>query len=271
MVAFKGDTERAVAAIGGAPVIADPRPAPFPDVAAIVRELDRRQPGARVERVQLDDVATRGQQVRLVVAAPGHLTRAEQWSFDGKGRFLGRLGLTDGNVGLRLYGMLVPLHFGTYGGIILKIVYLMLGLGMATLVATGAQILLARRRDQGRASPRWERVWDGIVWGQPVALLIAALAALSGAAPPLPVYWMATLTILIAAPFVGAIRMILRMATSFMAGMVGVVHLAMARPVTDVGLAVDMALLMTVISFVAMTKISRGRKRLPAQPKMAQA
>jgi uncharacterized iron-regulated membrane protein len=42
---------------------------------------------------------------------------------------------------MRVYGMLVPLHFGTYGGIILKIVYLVLGLGMTTLVATGAQIL----------------------------------------------------------------------------------------------------------------------------------
>ncbi|RZF59185.1 PepSY domain-containing protein [Sphingomonas populi] len=270
MVAFKGDTNRAVAAIAGAPAIADPRPAPFPNLGAIVRELDRRQPGARVESVQLDDVATRGQQVRLVVAAPGHLTRAEVWSFDGNGRFLGRLGLTDGNVGVRIYGMLVPLHFGTYGGIILKIVYLVLGLGMTTLVATGAQILLARRRDQGRASLRWERVWDGIVWGQPVALLVAALGVLLTAAPALPLYWTVTLAILIASPFVGAIRAVLRIVTAIAAGTLGLLHLAMIRPVSDVGLAIDTMLLVIAAGFLLMIGHRRVRERLPVQPGMAE-
>lgn len=257
MVAFKGDTERAVAAIAGAPAIADARAAPVPDVAAIARGVQRRQPGARIEGVQLEDVATRGQQVRLLVTAPGHLTRAEVWSFDGDGRFLGRLGLTDGNVGVRIYGMLVPLHFGTYGGIVLKLVYLVLGLGMAIMVATGAQILLARRRDQGRASPRWERVWDGVVWGQPVALLLAALAALLAAAPPLPIYWLATLAILGASPFLDAIRARLRLATATGCAALGLLHLALVRPMSPMGWCVDLALVATAFAF---TILGAGRR-----------
>lgn len=266
MVAFKGDTQRAVAAIAGPPVIEDARPAPVPDVAAIVRQLQRRQPGARVESVHLEDVGTRGQQVRLLVAAPGHLTRAEEWSFDGDGRFRGRLGLTDGNVGIRLYGMLVPLHFGTYGGIVLKIVYLVLGLGMAVMVATGGQILLARQRDQGRALPRWERVWDGVVWGQPVAMLISPLAVLLTASPPLPFYWATTIAILVASPFMGATRAMLRLATAVLAGALGLLHLFLVRPQTGVGVVIDLSLVTLAAGFVLMARRGHeGRRVLQAR------
>lgn len=250
MVAFKGNTERAISALSGPPAIEDARPAPLPDVAAIARDVERRQPGARIESLQLDDVATRGQQVRLFVTAPGHLTRAEGWTYDGNGRFLGRLGLTDGNVGVRIYGMLTPLHFGTYGGILLKLVYLVLGIGMASLVATGAQILLARRRDQGRASPKWECVWDGVVWGQPVALLMAALGVLMAGAPPLPIYWLVTAAILVVSPLMGRVRPPLRLATAICSGSLGLLHLALLRPFSSVGLIVDAALVVVATIFV---------------------
>lgn len=195
-VAFKGDGERAIAAVTGPPVVADARPAPLPDFAAIARSVERTAPGARIEGLGLEDVGTRGQRVRMFVAAPGHLTRADVWNFDGSGRSLGKLGLVDGSVGMRIYGMLTPLHYGTYGGVPLKLVYLVLGLGMAALVATGTQILLARRREQGRSAPRWERVWDAVVWGQPLALVLAALAAIAPGLPPLVVYWAATLALI---------------------------------------------------------------------------
>ena len=194
-VAFKGDSERAIAAVSGPPVIADARPAPLPDVASIARAVERAAPGARIEALGLENTGTRGQRVRMFVGAPGHLSRADVWNYDGQGRPLGKLGLADGPVGMRIYGMLTPLHYGTYGGVPLKLVYLVLGLGMAALVATGTQILLARRREQGRSALRWERVWDAVVWGQPLALVLAALAAITLGLPPLVVYWAATLAL----------------------------------------------------------------------------
>lgn len=198
MVAFKGDRERAIGALTGPPAIVDARPAPLPDVAAIARSIEERVPGAQIESIHLDDVGTRGQGVRMLVDTPGYLTRADEWIFDGDGRLVAKLGLTDGPVGMRIYGMLTPLHYGTYSGILLKLVYMALGLGMATVVATGAQILLARRREQGRASAAWDRVWDGVVWGQPVALLLSGIAAIGAHLAPLPVYWIASIAIVLA-------------------------------------------------------------------------
>jgi uncharacterized iron-regulated membrane protein len=70
------------------------------------------------------------------------------------------------------------LHFGWFGGWPLTIAYGFLGLALTVLTATGVTIWIARRRDQGRAVPGWERLWTAFVWGQPVAVAGSALAAL---------------------------------------------------------------------------------------------
>jgi len=70
------------------------------------------------------------------------------------------------------------LHFGGFGGLTVKILYGLLGLALTVVTHTGVTIWLARRRDKGRPAPHWERVWAGVVWGQPLALAAAVFPAL---------------------------------------------------------------------------------------------
>lgn len=192
MIAFKGDQTRAIASLLGPQATEDARPAPVPDIRPMLAQIEAETPGAQVSQLRFEHVGTAGQQVTVSVAAPGYLTRAESYVFSPEGKLKKKAGFTDGNVGMRIYGMLTPLHYGTYGGLPLKIIYALLGSGLTLIVATGGNVWLARRRDQGRAAPLLERMWIGLLWGQPVALALAALGTITGLAAALPVYWGAT-------------------------------------------------------------------------------
>lgn len=198
MIAFKGDQNRAIASLLGPQASEDSRPAPLPDIRPMLALIEGETPGARVSQLRFEHVGTAGQQVTVSVAAPGYLTRAESYVFTPEGRLKQKAGFTDGNFGMRIYGMLTPLHYGTYGGLPLKVIYVLLGGGLTLIVATGGNVWLARRRDQGRPAPRLERLWAGLLWGQPLALTLAAIGEVAGVAAALPVYWGATLLVWIA-------------------------------------------------------------------------
>jgi uncharacterized iron-regulated membrane protein len=195
MIAYKGDQSRAIASLLGPQASEDSRPAALPDIRPMLALIEAETPGARVSQLRFEHVGTAGQQVTVSVAAPGYLTRAESYVFSPEGKLKQKAGFTDGNVGMRIYGMLTPLHYGTYGGLPLKIIYALLGSGLTLIVATGGNVWLARRRDQGRPAALLERLWTGLLWGQPITLAMAALAEVTSLAQALPVYWTTTLLI----------------------------------------------------------------------------
>jgi uncharacterized iron-regulated membrane protein len=192
MVAYKGDQEKAIASLLGPPAGTDTRAAPPPDIARMLRDIQLRAPGAAVTQLAMEHAGTVGQQVRIMVAAPRHLARNEAFLFSADGRFKWRAGLTDGNAGMRIYGMITPLHYGTYGGVALKCIYALLGMGLTLIVATGGNVWLARRREQGRSAPRLERLWVALIWGQPLVMVTVALLTLLGPVPTVPSYWILT-------------------------------------------------------------------------------
>ena len=247
LVAYRGDQDKAITALLGPQATTDARPAPLPDIRPMLAGIEARAPGSTPAMIAYEHVGTAGQQVAIYVAAPGHLTRAEQWTFDGAGHLKAKAGFTDGNLGMRIYGMITPLHYGTYGGIALKIIYALLGAGLTMIVATGGNIWLARRRDQGRASPRLEKLWAALVWGQPVALASVAIAALLGIGPALPLYWSITAGIMaFALRFADGVRVtcLLRGAGGLLLLALPLAHLALGHGVGFVAIAVDLVLLL---------------------------
>lgn len=243
-VAFQGDTEKAIAALLGPQPVEDARPAPLADIRPMVAFIQARAPGASISSLDYDDIGTKGQRVTIAVAAPGYLTRAEAWTFDSAGRFVWKAGYTDGNLGMRINGMLTPLHYGTYGGIWLKLIYVLLGTGLCTVIASGGNIWLARRRDQGRAAPRLERLWSAVVWVQPAAWSGAAIAALLHV-PPLPVYWAAVAASLVAslrAERSDTVTRLLRIAGAGLCLALAALHFVKGEAVTPAAVLLDIAL-----------------------------
>ena len=186
---FHGDTGRVYAPVSGPTVASDPRPAPLPDLEALARRAMAALPGSRLGYVGVERPGTAGARIIVEVASPGRLPRGEDVYFDGAGRAIGRGRFVTGSLGLQAYSAAAQLHFGVFGGLPVRLVYVVLGAALSFVAASGVTIWLARRRDRGRPSPRLRRAWMAWTWGAPAGLALSALA--SPLTAPEPVFWIA--------------------------------------------------------------------------------
>lgn len=199
MAMFQGDTAKAYA-LFLPPIIDDPRPAvSLPNLVAALDATQRLSPGSSPTFVGIEHPTEMGQAVIVNTRLPNRLV-AGAFYFNGQGQFLDTSQTAETNLGQKILGSLGPLHFGWYGGILLKIAYGLLGLALASVTSSGVAIWLARRRDKGRPTPRWERIWTATVWSQPVAFAASAfvtvgLGAGAGIVPLL--IWIGTTLVIV--------------------------------------------------------------------------
>jgi uncharacterized iron-regulated membrane protein len=178
---FEGDTGKVYALFIAPEPKDDPAPAPLLDIRPMFAAVETQAPGGRINFIGLEHPGERGAAAQFsVAAASGRLANLDAYTFDRRGLYH-QSKARDNNVGMSVIGSLGTLHFGWFGGGLVKIAYGLLGLAMTYLAASGVLIWLARRRDKGNAAPGWERAWIACMWGQPAAL---AAAALLGVAMP---------------------------------------------------------------------------------------
>lgn len=179
---FNGDTDKVYAIFVAPHPAEDARPAPPLDLAPLFAKVAQRtsaQPSKRIDYLIVEHPMEQGAAAMFEVEdGSSRLASADSYAFDRNGKLYYEHQATDNNVGQQILGSLGLLHFGWFGGGVIKIAYGLLGIGLAYLAAGGVHIWLARRRDKGRPAPGLERVWAATVWGQPVALTCATFAAL---------------------------------------------------------------------------------------------
>lgn len=198
MAMFNGDVNKVYALFIPAPPIDDPRPAPVLDLKPMFAKLPAT--GGRVEYVFTEHPTEMGGAALFNVKHPDRLAGTDGYAFRRDGTIYHASPATQNNVGEDILASMGVLHFGWFGGGLIKIVYFALGLGLTYLAVSGVNIWLARRRDKGRAAPGWERAWAATVWGQPAGIAAAAVAALVAAdVVPAIVTWL-----LVGLAFLGA-------------------------------------------------------------------
>lgn len=144
-----------------------------------IRPMLESQPSeSRLERVELIHPTEQGGGVMLFYRDDAVLAGFKEYGFVRSGDQYYAKSLLEATIGERIQGSLGPLHFGWFGGVIIKIVYFILGLGMTYLGVGGVNIWLACRRDKGRPAPVWERIWAATVWSQPATFAVVAAVAL---------------------------------------------------------------------------------------------
>ncbi|WP_375291723.1 PepSY-associated TM helix domain-containing protein [Qipengyuania sp.] len=189
--AYGGDSEAALAPVFGGEPEGDASPAPIPDVAPALSYMVREYPETRPYYVILHDPGTAGQHMQIVAEHPRRLIFGEYYAFSGDGEFHGTAGMADGTVGQQLAASTYNLHFGNYGGLPVKIAYILFGLAMTIVVATGTFIWLDKRDRAGKPSTYLRASWWGLVIGVPggmAATLIARLT-LGNDAPFIAIFW----------------------------------------------------------------------------------
>ena len=155
-----------------------PSDAPL-DLGAALMELHIRAPAAEPLAIMLNHLGTSRQHVEIAATLPRRLVYAEIYRFTVAGRYIGHQALADGPLGRQLAYSVYRLHFGWFGGWPVRVAFVLLGLGMTILCASGVHVWLAKRSQQ-----TWLDVaWVAWVWGWPLGLAGAALLALHGLAP----------------------------------------------------------------------------------------
>lgn len=178
MVLFKGDVNKAYDYFLPPHPPEDTTPAPLPDIPAALAIVQATAPDTTPRYIFLEHPQERGQTIMITASRPHRLSRGDTFYFDGSGALIQAKRLDDLSLGERVFGVLAPLHFGWFGGGLVKIAYAILGLGVTIVTASGVSVWLARRRDKGRPAPGWERIWIACIWSQPIAFAVSALAAL---------------------------------------------------------------------------------------------
>ncbi|WP_254606336.1 PepSY-associated TM helix domain-containing protein [Sphingomonas bacterium] len=168
----KGSLEQAYAPVFGGPTGSDGRAAPLPDIVAALMTLRSYAHDATPASVSVQAPGTRGQVIQILATHPRRLIYGETYSFDARGRLLGKVGLSDGASGQQAMASVYGLHFGNYGGLAVEFAYLLFGTTLCVVTATGPSIWLHKRRRRGLASSCLSAVWDVVVWGTPLLLIL---------------------------------------------------------------------------------------------------
>ena len=244
-----GDIERVFSPIFGEEPAADARPAPLPNVAAAMRHMASAEPGVTPTYVILHDPGTRGQHVQILADHPRRLIFGDYYLFDAAGAFHGKAGMSDGTPGQQASASTYKLHFGSFGGLPVKLAYILFGLALTVISATGTWLWLMKRRQRGRASPRLEAMWTTVIWGTPILIAVAfpLRLALGPEAPLAILFWVVLALLLAGSAAVADARRLSLWMRSALAGTllaVAALHLAALRPGQPAVLAIDILLIL---------------------------
>jgi len=178
---YEGNRQDLVDEIYGAdPVIKNATP--NINYAAITRTFNRTSPNATPIYWVIHGINTKTQFVEIAATRPNRLTYSEIYRFNSHGERINHQGLSDGPISRQLLYSIYRLHFGQLGHISVKFAFLLLGI-MATLVTTsGLNIWMIKRQKYDATA----KLWSGLKWGTPAALLITLFTTtfLHLSAPP---------------------------------------------------------------------------------------
>ncbi|MCA8900409.1 MAG: PepSY domain-containing protein [Hyphomonas sp.] len=176
-IAFKGDVEALEHAVFGDHAEPTGRQVRMLSLDEL-RTLQHPQSGYLPEFISLENYGDEAALFNLFYPADSELLMYETVSVSGAtGERVVNHRLEATTPASRATGAMAPLHYATYGGLWLKFLYLVLGLGLAVVTALGSMMWIERRKF-GNEGTRSAKFYDrlghlntGVIMGLPVATL----------------------------------------------------------------------------------------------------
>ncbi|MGQ0620494.1 MAG: PepSY-associated TM helix domain-containing protein [Panacagrimonas sp.] len=173
MVAFGGDQTALLETIIGTPPAENTAPAAPGNLDAMIADA-RARTRAEPTFVAVEHYGRADARVTLFTEAEDGALNGRSLVYDGpSGRFVQEkpfLGLVP-SAGGALFGLMGPLHFGNFAGVLSKAVWFALGFASAYVALTGMLLWTTRRAE----SPAWRRMARAVHWvgfGLPLALAL---------------------------------------------------------------------------------------------------
>lgn len=159
-------------------------------IASILEQMKELAPETEIQFLIVHDANTPKQFVEVFTKLNDRLIFTENYAFDQSGKLLDRRGFSDGEIGKQVIYSMYRLHFGFYGGEWVKVLYLILGLAITVISASGINIWLAKRKYKDVIN----YMWVGFVWGAPLALIVPALTKFAFAWTANWLFWLVIFT-----------------------------------------------------------------------------
>ncbi|MED5237953.1 MAG: PepSY-associated TM helix domain-containing protein [Pseudomonadota bacterium] len=178
LIAYKGDIDAAQSAMFPVPAEASGETANMLPLDTLTRLAIERIPGMSPEVVTLHHYGDRLAEVTVYGNVAGKLVYFPAVALAGhSGETLEVIDWSEQSWVRQTYALVTPLHYGSFGGLLVKALYTLLGAGSCLLVISGLRIWLARPLVDAARRPRL--VWwlmEGVISGLPFALVGLLLA-----------------------------------------------------------------------------------------------
>ncbi len=258
MLAYEGDQEAAIQVIQGPqPVLDAPLMSASPDYESMLLRSEAED--RRFSILVASNPKSSGHTTSVAYYEEGILSMRTSDIYRNSGEFLEKFGGSGSPAGARVFGMVQPLHYGTFGGYPIKILYFVLSLALTYITSTGMMIWFKRKRQQGQAKPRTEALWRGMTTGLSAALVATALVTVAKLEAPLTVVFLSIWIASLLAITVGRnpIRWVRYhyIAIAAVLAVVTALHVPSAMAASDAAkpllFSIDAALLVTALGFAA--------------------
>ncbi|MEM8982647.1 MAG: PepSY-associated TM helix domain-containing protein [Pseudomonadota bacterium] len=200
MVAFGGDQEKLIETVVGAPTVEDDTPALLANLDNVI-DLSVAEAGTTPTFIAVSHwgradaaITTFHPAKEGALVGATHLFGGTTGDYQGIKPIVGTKQSASGD----LLSLIGPLHFGNFGGLISKIVWLSLGLASCYVTITGLQLWMQRREEE--KAWRWmSRAISVTTFGTPLALVGSGLAFFAAGAVGASVsYWTAAAFVIVA-------------------------------------------------------------------------
>lgn len=183
---YDGDTDAVVETVyGGHPDNLPEREGPLGIARALQDSMERAPDGTRPIYVTVEHPDTDEEHLLVGTHYPDRLIYAEQFYYDGAGNFLNKVGFSDGEPGRQAIFSVYRIHFGHFGGLGVKLLWVALGLALTIVSVSGINIWLAKRKHRDALN----NLWTGIVWGTPLAFVVSAITQVLLQWPSKWIFW----------------------------------------------------------------------------------
>ena len=135
--------------------------------------------------VNVENAGTPGQHILIGAKLPHRLIYVEQFRYNSAGEFIDYVGFSDGEVGRQAIFSVYRLHFGEFAGLAGKVIYLLAGMALTVVCATGINIWLEKRRRLDYLNI----MWSAVLWGAPLSLVVNAIIAILSGHAPVWAFW----------------------------------------------------------------------------------
>ncbi len=191
MAAFGGDVQALNSSVFGNPGKADPRPVPTSGLDKITQDAIQRT-GEIPTFVAVENLGRADAKVTTFHPPEEGGVLPISLLYDGTdGRFeqVKPLIGTQPSAGGALAGIMSPLHFGNFAGILSKAVWFGLGFAMCYVTLTGLRLWVVRRANETRSLGWLDRMVTIVGLGLPFALLCTAVAFLCTTSSGTALFW----------------------------------------------------------------------------------